>query len=87
MPKRPTAPLASGERLLTVAEAAHALGMSRKTLYGWAAQRRVPTVKLFGRALRFRASDLERLIVRSMSPAMRPLAGGADSAEPPHEAA
>lgn len=57
------------ERLLTVNEAAVKLGVKRATMYEWARERRIPTVKLFGRALRFRESDLEKLIRGSMRPA------------------
>jgi predicted site-specific integrase-resolvase len=46
------------------------LGLSPKTLYQWAYERRVPVVKLFGRALRFRVSDIQKLIDRSLRPAL-----------------
>lgn len=46
------------------------LGVSPKTLYQWAYERRIPVVKLFGRALRFRLSDIERLIAASVRPAL-----------------
>ena len=61
------------ERLLTVEEAATKLGVKRATLYEWARERRIPTVKLFGKALRFRESDLEKLIRGSVRPAARTL--------------
>jgi excisionase family DNA binding protein len=44
-----------------VQEAAHILGVSASTLYGWVWQRRIPFVKV-GRALRFEMSDLEGFI-------------------------
>jgi excisionase family DNA binding protein len=49
------------QRLLTVQEAAHLLGVSVSTLYGWVWQRRIPFVKV-GRALRFEQRDLEKFI-------------------------
>ena len=63
----------SGDRLLDVHEAATLLGLRPATLYQWAYKRRIPVVKLFGRrgALRFRLSDVERLIKDSVRPALR----------------
>lgn len=62
------------DRLLDVKEAAALLGLRPGTLYQWAYKRRIPVVKLFGPrgALRFRLSDLERLIQDSVRPALRP---------------
>lgn len=51
-------------RLLDVREAAAFLSVKPATLYQWAYQRRIPVVKLMGRSLRFRLSDLERIIVK-----------------------
>ena len=64
---------APGDRLLDVHEAATLLGLRPATLYQWAYKRRIPVVKLFGRrgALRFRLSDVERLIKDSVRPALR----------------
>jgi excisionase family DNA binding protein len=61
------------ERLLDVKEAAALLAVKPATLYQWAYQRRIPVVKLFGPrgALRFRQSDIERLIAGSVRPALR----------------
>lgn len=63
----------SSDRLLDVREAARLLGLRPKTLYAWAYKRRIPVVKLFGPrgALRFRLSDVERLIKDSVRPARR----------------
>ena len=62
------------DRLLGVNEAATMLGLSPKTLYQWAYERRVPVVKLFRRALRFRLSVIQKLIEEdSERPALRPL--------------
>lgn len=56
------------DRLLDVREAAAMLSLKPATLYQWAYERRVPVVKLFGPrgALRFRLSDIEALIARSV---------------------
>ena len=70
-PKRPARPPADPDRLLDVREAAALLAVKPATLYQWAYQRRVPVVKLMGRALRFRLSDLERLIAKGSRPALR----------------
>lgn len=54
---------AVADRLLDVTEGAVLLGLkSRRTLYKWAYAGRLPSVKI-GRLLRFRRSDLERLIM------------------------
>lgn len=63
------------DRLLDVHDAAAMLRLSPKTLYQWAYERRVPVVKLFGRALRFRLSVIQKLIKDSERPALRPLDG------------
>lgn len=62
------------DRLLDVNEAAAMLGLKPCTLYQWAYERRIPIVKLFGRALRFRLSTIEKLIADSERPALRSLA-------------
>ncbi len=57
------------DRLLDVAEASATLGLkSPRTLYKWAYAGRVPSVRI-GRLLRFRRSDLERLIASGERPA------------------
>jgi excisionase family DNA binding protein len=63
----------SEDRLLDVHEAAALLGVQPRTLYNWAYSRRLPKVKLFGPrgALRFRLSDVLRLIADSVRPALR----------------
>lgn len=66
-------PTSEPERLLDVHEAAAMLGIRPGTLYQWAYQRRLPKVKLFGDRgpLRFRLSDIENLIARSVRPPLR----------------
>jgi excisionase family DNA binding protein len=59
----------SEERLLNVAEASQMLNLKESTLYRWAYERKIPVVKLFGRALRFRLSVIEKLIVDCERPA------------------
>ena len=56
--------------LLTVPEAAAMLGLKPATIRKWAYERRLPVVKLRS-AVRFRVSDLETLIARSVHPALR----------------
>ena len=64
----PPRPKRQTERLLDVHEAAAMLALKPATLYQWAYERRIPVVKLFGPrgALRFRLSDIEALIARSV---------------------
>jgi len=61
------------DRLLDVNEAATLLGLKPSTLYQWAYKRQIPTVKLFGRALRFKLSEIQKLIAKSERPALRSL--------------
>ena len=57
------------DHLLDVAEAATLLGLrSPRTLYKWAYAGRIPSVKI-GRLVRFRRSDVERLIAKGERPA------------------
>ncbi len=58
------------DRLLGVAEVAEILGVAVSTVYQWAYERRVRTVKL-GRSLRFRQSDIEAFIKSCERPALR----------------
>ncbi len=67
-------PQSNDDRLLDVHEAAEMLGLKPSTLYQWAYERRIPVVKLFGRALRFRLSAVKKLIADSERPALRSLA-------------
>jgi excisionase family DNA binding protein len=66
------------DRLLTVKEAARLLSVAPTTLYQWAYERRIPSVKLMGSALRFRASEIERIIRAGERPARRRSPGPAD---------
>lgn len=66
------------DRLLDVREAAAMLGLKPSTLYQWAYERRIPVVKLLGRALRFRLSTIQKLIAQSERPALRSLGDRSD---------
>ena len=59
------------DRLLDVREVAAMLGVKHTTVYQWAYQRRLPVIKLMGHALRFRLSDIQRLIAKGERPALR----------------
>ena len=60
------------EELLTPRETAIFLRWSLATVYSYASRRRLPSVKV-GRSLRFRRTDLERLVKAGLRPALRPL--------------
>jgi excisionase family DNA binding protein len=62
--RRISTPSGESDRLLDVREAAILLGLKPSTLYQWAYERKIPTVKL-GRALRFRLSTIRQLIEQS----------------------
>jgi len=52
----------SVERLITVKEAADKFGISPGTVYHWLSQRKLPCVRFSARCVRFRESDLMKLI-------------------------
>ncbi len=50
------------DRLLNVREAADLLGLRPKTLYLMAGERRIASVKILGKSLRFRESAIRQII-------------------------
>ena len=72
-PKASTSRGAGDDRLLDVHDAAAMLGLKPSTLYQWTYERRISVVKLFGRAVRFRLSVIQKLIQDSERPALRRL--------------
>ncbi|MBI3769672.1 MAG: helix-turn-helix domain-containing protein [Deltaproteobacteria bacterium] len=62
------------DRLLDARAAAAFLGVAPRTLYKWAAQGRLPVVRL-GRAVRFRVTALRLLVREHEEPAAMPLGG------------
>jgi excisionase family DNA binding protein len=56
------------EKLLGVEEVAGLLGVSRFTIYSWAAKRRLPAVKV-GSRLMFRPSEIRRWVDSRSQPA------------------
>lgn len=61
----------SDDRLLDVDEAAAFLGVKASTLYAWSHQRRLPVVKLGRNVLRFRLSELNKLVREHTRPALK----------------
>ena len=61
------------DRLLNVKETARLLSVAPSTVYQWAYERRIPSVRLRGRALRFRLSAIEKVIREDERPALRSL--------------
>jgi excisionase family DNA binding protein len=53
-----------GEKLLTVDELAEALKLKPATLRRWSYERRIPLVRVGRRAVRYRLTDVERILVR-----------------------
>ncbi|MGC1798664.1 MAG: helix-turn-helix domain-containing protein [Candidatus Acidiferrales bacterium] len=60
----PTLP-ASTETLLTVPELAALLRLSTSAIRAWVLYKRIPYIKLGGKSIRFRRSDVEALLQRS----------------------
>jgi excisionase family DNA binding protein len=54
--------------LLTVRQTAAVLCLSVSTIRSWVLARRIPFVKLNGKAIRFRRADIEALIASSVVP-------------------
>jgi excisionase family DNA binding protein len=55
--------------LLTVRETASILRLSQSAIRSWVLQRRIPFVKLHNKAIRFRRSDIDALVLSSIVPA------------------
>lgn len=68
------------ERLLDVKAAAKMLGVAPSTVYQWSYERRIASVKI-GASLRFRLSDIEKLIRQSLRPALADGPAGDDGAD------
>jgi excisionase family DNA binding protein len=64
------------ERLLTVPELAERLSISSGTVYHWLSQGRLPCVRFSSRCVRFRESDVERLLEQIRQAAARPVSTG-----------
>jgi excisionase family DNA binding protein len=52
----------SDDRLMDVNEVAEFLGLATGTIYHLVSEKRLPCIRLSARCLRFRRSDLEKLI-------------------------
>lgn len=50
------------DRLLTVRELAERLGISVGTVYHWLSQDRLPCVRFSSRCVRFRESDVQKML-------------------------
>jgi excisionase family DNA binding protein len=50
------------DRLLTVRELAERLGISAGTAYHWLSQGRLPCVRFSSRCVRFRESDVQKML-------------------------
>jgi excisionase family DNA binding protein len=56
-------------KLLTVAEAADLLRLKESTVRAWILRRQIPYIKMGGKRVFLRRSDLEQLIATSVVPA------------------
>ena len=68
------------DKLLTIRELAETLGIAPGTAYHWLSQGRLPCIRFSNRCVRFRASDLEKLVeelvIRPMKPDAEPQRSG-----------
>ena len=55
--------------LLSPPEAARALGVKLSTIRAWILNKKIPYVKLGGKLVRFRRTDIERFIAGNVVPA------------------
>jgi excisionase family DNA binding protein len=60
------------ERFLTFEELANLLKLPEQTLYDWLKTRRIPYYRIGWRTIRFRASEIEAFLNRSLIPATAP---------------
>ncbi len=61
------------DALLTCLEAARFLNVRPATIRTWTSRRMIASVRVGSRAVRYRRSDLERMIRQGSRPALRPL--------------
>jgi excisionase family DNA binding protein len=64
--------MAATKKLLTVKQASEMLSIAPITLYQWARERRIPSVRIQG-CLRFKLEDMERLIEQGTVAVRKPL--------------
>jgi excisionase family DNA binding protein len=63
--------MTSMEKLLTVSELAERLGISAGTAYHWLSQGRLPAVRFSKRCVRFRESDVQKMLEQLGQAAVR----------------
>jgi excisionase family DNA binding protein len=66
------------DRLLTVRELAERLGISPGTAYHWLSQGRLPCVRFSSRCVRFRESDVEKMLEQLAQATVRDLSSSKD---------
>lgn len=59
----------AGTELMTVPEAAELFKVQVSTIRAWVLHKKVPYVKVFGKLIRFRRADLEKIIAGRVVPA------------------
>jgi excisionase family DNA binding protein len=59
------------EKLLTIRELAERLGISSGTAYHWLSQGRLPCVRFSSRCVRFRESDVQKMLEQLGEPMSR----------------
>lgn len=61
------------DTLLTCLEVARLLSVRPATIRTWTSTRKIPSVRIGTRAVRYRLIDIERLVKTGLRPALRPL--------------
>ena len=61
----------TNEALLSYAQAAQRLGVSRETIYRYQRAGKLPVIRLSSKTVRFRVSDLARLLADTEAPLMQ----------------
>jgi excisionase family DNA binding protein len=67
--------------LLTCLEAARFLNVRPATIRAWTSTRKISSIRIGTRAVRYRRGDLERLLKAGLRPALRPLHAPEDPRE------
>jgi excisionase family DNA binding protein len=72
-------------KLMDIAECAEYLGVSARTVYNWVSQRAIPFIKVHGKLVRFRLTDIENWLCCNPDPV--PPAPAQKPAKPPQKPA
>jgi excisionase family DNA binding protein len=59
--------------LLTCLQVARILGLRPATIRAWTSRRKIPSIRVGSRSVRYRVADIQKVITAGLRPALRPL--------------